>query len=138
MKRKQILPIKNTPLETPAENLLTCTGYGTLKKNKDVVFHPKAQLIIRSFPKSVRIDLGEALTDLQLGHKLEMPLSRAMPSVSLGVFELRLKDRSGIYRVFYFLKASDKILVFHAFQKKTQKTPLAEIRLAQRRLKEVL
>jgi len=41
-------------------------------------------------------------------------------------------------RVFYFLKLADAILVFHAFQKKTQKTPKREIILGQQRLKEVL
>lgn len=58
--------------------------------------------------------------------------------VGSGVSELRLKDANGIYRVFYITKISDKILVFHAFKKKTQKTPALEIELARKRLAEVL
>lgn len=67
-----------------------------------------------------------------------MPLSRPMPSVGAGVEELRVKDRSGAYRVFYYTKLAGVILVFHAFVKKSQKTPQADIELGQKRLKEIL
>jgi phage-related protein len=55
-----------------------------------------------------------------------------------GVEELRIKDRSGAYRVFYYTRLADSVLIFHAFSKKTQKTPPHEIALAQKRLKEIL
>jgi len=55
-----------------------------------------------------------------------------------GVEELRLKDRNGVYRVFYLASFADAVLIFHAFTKKTQKTPLREIDLARKRLKEML
>jgi phage-related protein len=67
-----------------------------------------------------------------------MPLSRSMPSVGKGAEELRLKDRSGIYRVFYVARLAHAVLVFHAFQKKTQQTPKHEIDIGQRRLRELL
>jgi phage-related protein len=41
-------------------------------------------------------------------------------------------------RGFYYVCRSDAIVVFHAFQKKSQKTPSREINLARRRLQEVL
>jgi phage-related protein len=41
-------------------------------------------------------------------------------------------------RVFYATAKTDAIVVFHAFQKKSQKTPAREIDLARRRLREVL
>ena len=69
---------------------------------------------------------------------LTMPLSRSMSSVAAGVNELRMRDRAGIYRVFYYTKLADAVLIFHAFAKKTQKTPPQEIVLAQERLKELL
>jgi len=47
-------------------------------------------------------------------------------------------DRSGAYRVFYCTRLADSVLIFHAFAKKTQKTPPHEIALAQKRLKEML
>jgi phage-related protein len=69
---------------------------------KSAVFHPKARDAIREFPEDVRRLLGRAIFDLQKGEKLSMPLSRTMASVAAGVEELRVKDRSGIYRVFYY------------------------------------
>jgi phage-related protein len=82
-------------------------------------FHPKARDVIRTFPTDVRRELGKAIFDLQAGVNLTMPLSRSMPSVAVGVSELRLRDRSGIYRVFYYTKVADLVLIFHAFTKKT-------------------
>lgn len=61
-----------------------------------------------------------------------------MASVASGAEELRVKDRSGAYRVFYYTKLADSVLIFHAFAKKTKKTPLHAIALAQKRLKEML
>jgi phage-related protein len=110
-----------------------------IRDNRNVrqaVFHPKALEAIREFPEEIRKELGKAIRDLQHGHRLTMPLSRPMGSVGLGVEELRIKDRQGIYRAFYLVKYAGGVLVFHAFQKKTQKTPQPEIELGKKRLKE--
>ena len=101
-------------------------------------FHPKVKAILREFPEDVKRELGKAIFDLQKGIKLTMPLSKTMASISVGVEELRVKDRSGTYRVFYLARLKNEVLVFHAFQKKTQKTPQNEILLGQKRLKEML
>ncbi|MCJ8278209.1 MAG: type II toxin-antitoxin system RelE/ParE family toxin, partial [Bdellovibrionales bacterium] len=86
----------------------------------------------------IRLALGKAIFSLQLGRKLEMPLSRPMKEVAKGVEEIRLKDASGIYRVFYLARFEDKVLIFHLFKKKTQKTPQKEIDLGKKRLKELI
>jgi phage-related protein len=67
-----------------------------------------------------------------------MPYSRPMPGVAAGVSELRVKGEDGAYRAFYFTASARGILVFHAFVKKTQRTPPLEIDLAKKRLKEIL
>jgi len=105
---------------------------------KPAVFHPKARDAIREFPEDVRREFGKVIFDLQKGEKLSMPLSRPMASIASGVEELRVRDRSGAYRVFYYTKLADSVLIFHAFAKKTQKTPPHEMALAQKRLKEML
>ncbi len=105
---------------------------------KTAVFHPSLQKVLRDFPKEVRRELGKAILELQLGISLGPPLSKPMPSVAKGAAELRIKDRSGIYRAFYFTKIASEILIFHAFQKKTQKTPQQEIEIGRKRLKEML
>ena len=61
-----------------------------------------------------------------------------MPIVGRGVQELRVKDSAGIYRVFYLLQSSRGVIVFHAFGKKSQKTPVAEIELGRVRLREMI
>lgn len=105
---------------------------------KPAIFHPAARTAIRLFPEEVRRELGKAIFDLQNGEALVMPPSRLMSSVNAGVSELRIRDRSGIYRVFYYRQSSRGIFVFHAFMKKTQSTPKRELDPAKRRLKEVL
>jgi len=66
-----------------------------------------------------------------------MPLSRPMPSIGPGVHELRLRDRSGVYRVIYALTRRGVIHILHAFKKTTQATPLKNLELARKRLKEM-
>jgi phage-related protein len=91
---------------------------------------------IEELPESIRGDLADALARLDAGLQLSMPLSRPMPSIGRGVHELRLKARSGIYRVVYALVRSGTVHVLHAFKKTTEATPKRSIAIAQRRLKE--
>lgn len=93
---------------------------------------------IADFPGDVRSDLADAIARLEEGHTLSMPLSRPMPSIGKGVHELRLRDRSGIYRIIYFLAGKGIIHLLHGFSKKTQQTPIQNIELAKKRLKEIL
>ena len=105
---------------------------------KAVDFHPVALKIIRGFSINVRKTIGQAILELQKGEKLSMPLSRSVKSIGLGVEEIRVKDLSGIYRVFYLVRMKGRIIVFHAFVKKTQRIPQKEIKTAKKRLKEVI
>jgi len=66
-----------------------------------------------------------------------MPLSRPMPSISKNVHELRLKDRTGAYRVFYLLRTKHEIVLLHAFKKKSQHTPFNVIEIIRKRLSQV-
>jgi len=104
---------------------------------RTVIFHPRAQKTIKGFPESVRHRLGRLLYGLQAGELLVFPTSRPMSSISLGAHEIRIKTLEGAFRVFYLLK-ENRVIVFHAFNKKTQKTPLLQIEVAKIRLKELL
>jgi len=68
------------------------------------------------------------------GPNLGMPHSRAMGE---GLFELRMKSKEGIGRVFYCTLVGQKIVMLHTFVKKTQKTPVKELEIARRRMREV-
>src|SRR5271168_5111097 len=102
------------------------------------VFHPAAIAAIRSFPADVRREPGKAIYNLQKGDTLPMPLSRPIPSVASGVAELRIRDRTGIYRAFYYTRSAPGVLVIHAFVKKSQATPEQDLDLGRKRLKELL
>ena len=92
---------------------------------------------IEAFPEELRGDLADALARLDAGLLLSMPLSRPMPSIGRGVHELRLRDRSGAYRVIYALVRRGTVHVLHAFKKTTRDTPVRTLELAMRRLMEV-
>ncbi|MBT4526577.1 MAG: type II toxin-antitoxin system RelE/ParE family toxin [Deltaproteobacteria bacterium] len=76
------------------------------------------------------------LTDLmlQFGANLGLPHTKAIES---GLFELRVKSKEGIARVFFCTKIGKKIVMLHSFIKKSQKTPKKEINIAKSRMKEV-
>lgn len=68
------------------------------------------------------------------GSNLGEPYTKSMGS---GLFELRLKGKEGIARVFYCTVINKKIIMLHSFVKKTQKTPLKELAIAETRMKEI-
>src|SRR5580704_7575018 len=105
---------------------------------KAALFHPAAIDAIRSFPADVRRELGKLLYDLQTEARLGMPQSRPMPSVGSGIHELRVRDRSGVYRAFYYLKSARGVLIVHAFMKKTQATSQQDIEIGRKRLREMI
>ncbi|MBK7962410.1 MAG: type II toxin-antitoxin system RelE/ParE family toxin [Bdellovibrionales bacterium] len=105
---------------------------------KPAKFHPAVRLILKDFPEDIRREIGKAIFELQNGIKLTMPLSRPMADIGSNVHEIRVKDRSGAYRVFYITISTDGVYVFHAFKKTTQATPKKEIQLGQKRLQEIL
>ncbi len=104
----------------------------------EVVWNEKTLKIVKSFPEEIKKNLGYLIFKLQLGEKLSAPHSKSMSTIEKGCYELRLKDRDGIYRAFYYLKIEERVLIFHAFQKKTHKTPKKDIDLGKKNLKEML
>lgn len=105
---------------------------------KEIIWNKNAKEYLRELPVEVRREFGSLLTMLQKGETLGEPQSKVMRAIHKNAFELRVKDRNGIYRVIYVLAIKDKIIVPHAFMKKTQKTPLKEISTAIKRLQELL
>ena len=52
-----------------------------------------------------------------------------------GLFEIRVEEGGNIYRVFCCLDEGNLVILFNAFQKKSQKTPQSEIEKAKRIMK---
>lgn len=68
------------------------------------------------------------------GPDLGMPHTRAMGD---GLFELRLRGKEGIARVFFCTVVGKNIVMLHSFIKKTQTTPKKELLIAKNRAQEV-
>jgi phage-related protein len=53
------------------------------------------------------------------------------------LWEMRMKGRDGIARAIYVTAKGERVVVVHAFVKKTQKTPRSALEIARSRAKEV-
>ena len=53
------------------------------------------------------------------------------------LWELRVKGRDGIARAIYVTTRGRRVVILHAFQKKSQKTPRSTLRLAKNREREI-
>lgn len=98
-------------------------------------FHARVQAEIESWPDGILADYARLVELLlEFGPNLKMPHSKAMGK---GIFELRPKGREGIGRAFYCFLVGRRIIILHAFLKKTQTTPQPELAIARKRMKEV-
>jgi len=90
----------------------------------------------RSFPDSVRPEMGKALGLAQFGGK--HPSAKPWTGQGPGVFEL-VEDHDGdTYRAVYTVRFQDVVYVLHAFQKKSPsriRTAQLDIDMIERRLR---
>lgn len=103
-----------------------------------VRFYRPVRDVIHGWPLQVRKELGAVLTRLQKGESIGMPDVRPMPDIGAQASEIRIPYRSGTYRALYAIRMESGILLFHAFQKKSRKTPEREKKTARRRLEAFL
>ena len=99
-------------------------------------FHPRVLAEIESWPVDILANyarIGELL--MEYGPNLRLPHSRAFGK---GLFELRPRGKAGIGRAFYCFLVGQRAVILHAFVKKSQQTPDRELKLARKRMKEVL
>ena len=90
---------------------------------------------IRAMPEAARRDIGVELTLVQAG---DLPTDwKPIRSVGVSVMEIRV-HRPGEFRVIYVAKFAEAVYVLHAFGKKSQKTPKADLDLAKRRYAQML
>jgi phage-related protein len=91
---------------------------------------------ISAFPAEARREAGYQLERIQSGKD---PADwKPMPTVGLGVNEIRVREDSGAFRVIYVARFAEAIYVLHAFQKKAQKTPKQDIDLARQRFRDLV
>ncbi|MBR2802445.1 MAG: type II toxin-antitoxin system RelE/ParE family toxin [Erysipelotrichaceae bacterium] len=66
----------------------------------------------------------------EYGTDLRLPYSEHLVD---GIFELRIRQSSNIIRILYFFYKDKRIIFTNGFTKKTQKTPIREIKTAIKR-----
>lgn len=99
-------------------------------------FNAGVEREIEAFPAGIRAVFAQIAQRMtEFGPDLGMPYTRAMGG---GLFEIRARGAEGIARVLYCVVVERRIVLLRAFVKKTQATPVDELRLARKRLREVV
>ena len=91
---------------------------------------------LREFPAPVKNEAGYQLDRVQRG--LDPDDFKPMTTIGQGVWEIRIRDEAGQFRVIYIAKLKDVVYVLHCFQKKTQRTALKDLEISNKRLRELL
>jgi len=90
---------------------------------------------IESWPVGILADYARLVELLvEFGPVLKMPHSRPLGH---GLFELRPRGPEGIGRAVYCFLVGQRVVVLHAFVKKTRATPKSDHAIARKRMKEV-
>ncbi|WP_298233593.1 type II toxin-antitoxin system RelE/ParE family toxin [uncultured Azohydromonas sp.] len=103
---------------------------------KPITFLGDSLKAVREFPSDARQDTGYQLDLVQRGKQPDD--FKPIPAAGAGVEELRVWCEQGTFRVIYLARLPEAVYVLHAFQKKTQATPKAEIELAARRYRDLM
>lgn len=104
----------------------------TVATKKTVYLDKNANRELHQFPESVQIEFVAYFKILSLEGKLDFPEAR---KIDRNLYELRIK-LLGAYRGFYAYIGKTSIIILHCFQKKTNKTPLKDIKTAKTRLRQ--
>lgn len=108
-----------------------------LLMNYEIVFYnARVEATILSWPPGIAASfaaIAERMEDH--GPNLGLPHTRSMGD---SLFEIRAKGAEGIGRAMFCAVKGRRIVILHGFIKKTQKTPLADLKIARSRLKEII
>ena len=98
-------------------------------------YSPKVQAGLLEWPAGIAASFA-AISQRMVEHgpNLGLPYTRAMGE---GLFEMRARGAEGIGRAFFCTLIGQRIVILHGFIKKSRKTPLVDLRIARKRLKEL-
>jgi phage-related protein len=101
-----------------------------------VYYSEKVRLTVEAWPVGIRASYARITEMMQTyGPVLGLPYTRHMGG---GLIEIRARGAQGIGRAFFCTIKGNKIIILHAFIKKTDRTPMREMETARKRLIEVL
>ena len=99
---------------------------------KNIFVDKNAEKELREFSEEVQLAFEAYFKILELEGKLDFPQAK---KITRDLLEIRVKFQ-GEYRGFYAYIGKLDIVILHFFRKKTQKTRIKDLELAQRRLKQ--
>ncbi len=102
----------------------------------EVIWVGSSKADLKAFPAAVMDDMGHQLFLMQCG--LDPDDWKPMATIGSGVKEIRGRDDTGIFRTVYLATRPEAVFVLHCFQKKAQQTAQRDIKLARKRLQEIL
>lgn len=95
-------------------------------------YNEEVQESIAHWPVGIRAYYARIAERIMIfGPNLGMPFTRAMGD---GLFEIRARGKEGIGRAFFCMVVGQKVVILHAFIKKSQKTPQKELEIARKRM----
>ncbi len=98
-------------------------------------YNEDVQEALNDWPVGVRAFYARVTERMStFGPNLGMPFTR---SIGKGLFEIRARSKEGIGRAFFCTIVDQRIVILHAFVKKSQKTPKKELDIARRRMNDV-
>ena len=103
---------------------------------KQVRFRGTSFEALRAFPEMARRDAGYQIDRVQ--KKLEPDDFKPMTAVGKSVYEVRVQEVSGAYRVIYIAKFEQFVYVLHCFQKKMQRTSKKDVDIARFRFRDLM
>ena len=103
---------------------------------KAVVWMGSSKADLIAFPVDARREAGYQLEAVQRGDDPDN--WKAMPSIGIGVREIRIHESAGAFRVIYLATRPESIYVLHCFQKKARQTSRKDLEVTKARLKAVL
>lgn len=89
---------------------------------------------LKALPAQDRRIVGNDIATIEYGWPIGMPLCRPLGA---GLWEVRSALTGGRIARVLFMNAHGYMVLLHAFVKKTQKTPPAELDTARKRMKEM-
>ena len=99
---------------------------------REVIFYKDYYFkFYRSLDKKTRLKLDWTIQLIETQNQIPIKYFKYLTDTD-GLYEIRVEMQSNIYHVFSFFDEGKLVIAINGFQKKTQRTPKKEIKIAER------
>lgn len=97
---------------------------------KKIFLHPKVEKELNKVPPKIKKEFEALFYQLEVKGKLELPHGK---KITKDLFEIRIRHKDHWRSIYAYIKG-DTIIIVSLFKKKTNKTPIRELKKAYQRL----